>query len=55
MTHSTHLKNATPIPVTLIPGDGIGPEVVDAARRLVDATGVPIAWEEAEAGASVFR
>ena len=55
MTHSTHPKNATPIPVTLIPGDGIGPEVVDAARRLVDATGVPIAWEEAEAGASVFR
>jgi len=44
-----------PIPVTLIPGDGVGPEVVDAARRLVDATGVRIAWEEAHAGASVFR
>ena len=36
--------------VTLIPGDGIGPEVVDAARRCVDATGVKIEWEEALAG-----
>src|SRR3954447_1108111 len=36
--------------VTLIPGDGIGPEVSEAARRVVDATAVPIAWEEREAG-----
>jgi isocitrate dehydrogenase len=43
------------IPVTLIPGDGIGPEVVAAARRVLDATGAPIDWEVAEAGASVFR
>lgn len=42
-------------PVTLIPGDGIGPEVVQSARRLVDATGVLIDWEEAFAGADVFR
>ena len=41
--------------VTLIPGDGIGPEVVDAARRVVDATGVRIGWEVYEAGAEVFR
>jgi isocitrate dehydrogenase (NAD+) len=34
--------------VTLIPGDGIGPEVSDAARRAVDATGVKIDWEVAE-------
>jgi isocitrate dehydrogenase (NAD+) len=34
--------------VTLIPGDGIGPEVSDAARRAVDATGVKINWEIAE-------
>ncbi len=40
--------------VTLIPGDGIGPEVVHAARRIIDATGVRITWEEAHAGASVF-
>src|SRR5213080_2585490 len=34
--------------VTLIPGDGIGPEVAHAARRAVDATGVSIDWEIAE-------
>ena len=36
--------------VTLIAGDGIGPEVVEAARRCIDATGVRIEWEEAAAG-----
>jgi isocitrate dehydrogenase len=40
--------------VTLIPGDGIGPEVVDSARRLIEAVGAPIAWDERRAGASVF-
>ena len=47
--------DVAPIPVTLIPGDGIGPEVVTAARRIVEAAGAPIAWEECEAGAEVFR
>ena len=42
-------------PVTLIAGDGIGPEVIASARAIVDATGAPIEWEEAEAGAEVFR
>jgi isocitrate dehydrogenase len=41
--------------VTLIAGDGIGPEVANATRRIIDATGVAIAWEEREAGAEVFR
>src|SRR4051794_4029552 len=41
--------------VTLIPGDGIGPEVVDSARRIVDATGAPIEWEVRQAGAEVFK
>ena len=36
--------------VTLIPGDGIGPEVSDAARRCIDATGIKFEWEEALAG-----
>ena len=36
--------------VTLIPGDGIGPEVTDAARLVADATGVSIDWEIVEAG-----
>jgi len=41
--------------VTLIPGDGIGPEVVAAARRIVEAAGAKIEWEERAAGASVFK
>jgi isocitrate dehydrogenase len=41
--------------VTLIPGDGIGPEVVEATRRIIDAAGVQIAWEEHHAGASIFK
>jgi isocitrate dehydrogenase (NAD+) len=36
--------------VVLIPGDGIGPEVTAAARQVVDATGVQIAWEAHLAG-----
>src|SRR5258708_35839338 len=36
--------------ITLIPGDGIGPEVAEATVRAVDATGVAIEWERAEAG-----
>jgi len=42
-------------PVTLIPGDGIGPEVASAARRAVDATGVSIEWETVELNADVIR
>ena len=41
--------------VTLIPGDGIGPEVSGAARRVIDATGVPIAWEVREAGLTALE
>jgi isocitrate/isopropylmalate dehydrogenase len=40
--------------VTLIPGDGIGPEVSAAARRAVDATGVKIDWEVAELNAEII-
>lgn len=41
--------------VALIPGDGIGPEVVAAARRAIDATGVRLAWEIHELGAAALR
>lgn len=41
--------------VTVIDGDGIGPEVVASAVRLVEAAGAQITWEPAEAGAEVFR
>ena len=37
--------------VTLIPGDGIGPEITAAMTRVVEATGVDIEWEVVEAGA----
>ena len=36
--------------VTLIPGDGIGPEVTDAALRVIEASGVSLNWERVEAG-----
>ncbi len=36
--------------VTLIPGDGIGPELAEATRRVLDATGVEFDWEVVEAG-----
>jgi isocitrate dehydrogenase (NAD+) len=36
--------------VTLIPGDGIGPEVAEATVRAIDATGVAIEWERVQAG-----
>ena len=40
--------------VTLIPGDGIGPDVTTATRRVLEATGVKFKWEIAEAGAGVM-
>ncbi len=40
--------------VTLIPGDGIGPEVASAARKAVDATGVKIDWEVAELSGDII-
>ncbi len=41
--------------VTLIEGDGVGPEIIHAAQRVVEATGVKIQWEVCEAGAKVFK
>lgn len=38
--------------VVLIPGDGIGPEIMEASRRVIDATGVEINWIPMEAGAA---
>jgi isocitrate dehydrogenase (NAD+) len=40
--------------VTLIPGDGIGPQVTTAARRVLEATGVEFDWDIQEAGADVM-
>lgn len=41
--------------VTLIPGDGIGPEVTKAMVKVVEATGVNIKWEEVKAGTEVIE
>ena len=40
--------------VTLITGDGVGPELAEAARRCVEATGVAIRWDVQEAGLDVM-
>ncbi len=40
--------------VTLIPGDGTGPEIAEATRRVLEATGVGFDWDEQEAGADVM-
>jgi len=41
--------------ITLIPGDGIGPEVTQATVRILEATGVKFEWETFEAGAEAFE
>ena len=41
--------------ITLIPGDGVGPEITEATRRTLEATGVKISWELAYAGAAVME
>src|SRR5215211_1259389 len=40
--------------VTLIPGDGTGPELAEATRRVLEATGVEFDWAVREAGADVM-
>jgi len=40
--------------VTLIPGDGIGPEVTEATKRVLEATGIDFNWDVVEAGADVL-
>lgn len=41
--------------ITLIPGDGTGPEITEATRRVIEATGVPISWDIQEAGLEVYE
>jgi len=42
-------------PVTLIPGDGVGPELSEATRRVLEGTGVAFDWDLQEAGADVME
>ena len=44
-----------PYTVTLIPGDGIGPEITGAATRVIEATGVKIDWDTQIAGVSAIE
>ena len=41
--------------VTLLPGDGIGPEITEATLRVIDATGVKIEWERFDAGLAAME
>ncbi|MFQ5733336.1 MAG: isocitrate/isopropylmalate dehydrogenase family protein [Planctomycetaceae bacterium] len=41
--------------VTLIPGDGVGPELAEATRKCIDATGVTIDWDHQECGIEVIE
>src|SRR5260221_10740446 len=40
--------------VPLLPGDGIGPELAEATRRVLDATGIEFEWETVDAGEAVI-
>ena len=41
--------------ITLIPGDGTGPEITEATRRVLEATGVQFAWEIHQAGLEMLE
>jgi isocitrate dehydrogenase (NAD+) len=44
-----------PYNVTLIPGDGVGPQISEATKRVLEATGVKFSWEIAYAGAEIME
>src|SRR5688572_28022075 len=52
LTHSPlpHMTDSSRRPATLIPGDGIGPEIVDATRSVLDALDAPFDWDVQQAG-----
>jgi isocitrate dehydrogenase (NAD+) len=41
--------------ITLIPGDGTGPEISEATKRVIEATGISIQWDIQEAGLDVYE
>ncbi len=53
MAVSLYARSVTTHTITLIPGDGIGPEVAAATQRVLEAAGVRIDWEVHDAGAAV--
>src|ERR1700694_3231197 len=46
---------ATKRKITILPGDGIGPEVVDSALAIIVATGARVEYEKCESGARAFQ
>src|SRR5512140_2362595 len=48
-------RDLMPYTITLIPGDGTGPEITEATRRVIEATGVDIKWEVKDAGVDVME
>ena len=44
-----------PYTVTLVPGDGTGPELTEATRRVLEATGVEFTWDVQQAGVDVME
>src|SRR6266481_4528945 len=49
------MEDFMPYSVTLIPGDGTGPEITEATRRVLEATGVPFSWEVHQAGLEMLE
>ena len=51
------VRSAAPMAhrVTLIPGDGTGPELTEATRRVLEATGVAFDWDVRQAGVDVME
>lgn len=47
--------NREPYTITFIPGDGTGPEISDATKRVLEATGIRFNWDIQEAGLSVYE
>ncbi|MCX7913635.1 MAG: isocitrate/isopropylmalate family dehydrogenase, partial [Thermodesulfovibrionales bacterium] len=41
--------------ITLIPGDGVGPELIEVTKNVLEATGVQFDWDVQEAGEDVYR
>jgi isocitrate dehydrogenase (NAD+) len=49
------MKKAKPLPATLIPGDGIGPEIVAAVVTILEAAGAPFAWDRQVGGMAAVK
>lgn len=41
--------------VTLIPGDGIGPEIIESVKKIFEAANAPVEWETENAGQSTLE